>query len=275
MGSDVINMEFKNTRTINNLDLKQIAESGQCFRWEEVDESTFLIPGESYECRDREPLLIRQKGNSFDVSCSDEEGDSYWRVYLDLNTDYEAIGRLIMNSGDDHVKECYELGSGIRILKQDLWEMIITFLISQNNNIGRITGSVKKLCNICGHFPYPGDIDIACLENRELGLGYRVKFLQDMYLYGQEHPELLALLPKLSYAEAMEELVKRNGIGPKVANCVCLFGLHHVEAFPVDTHVRQLLDKYYPSGFDYGYYGSKAGIIQQYLFYYELKHKGN
>ena len=109
MGSDVINMEFKNTRTINNLDLKQIAESGQCFRWEEVDESTFLIPGESYECRDREPLLIRQKGNSFDVSCSDEEWDSYWRVYLDLNTDYEAIGRLIMNSGDDHVKECYEL----------------------------------------------------------------------------------------------------------------------------------------------------------------------
>ncbi|MDY4999351.1 MAG: 8-oxoguanine DNA glycosylase, partial [Lachnospiraceae bacterium] len=92
--------------------------------------------------------------------------------------------------------------------------------------------------------------------------------------YGQEHPELLALLPKLSYAEAMEELVRINGIGPKVANCVCLFGLHHVEAFPIDTHVRQLLDKYYPDGFDYEYYGGNAGIIQQYLFYYELKHKG-
>ena len=121
MGSNGANMEFRNTYTINNLDLKQIAESGQCFRWVETEENTYLIPGESYACRDREPLLIRQSGDSFSVSCSDEEWDSYWKGYFDLDTDYEAIGKLIMSSGDDHVKECYELGSGIRILKQDLW----------------------------------------------------------------------------------------------------------------------------------------------------------
>ena len=75
----------------------------------------------------------------------------------------------------------------------------------------------------------------------------------------------------MTYDQAMEELLQRKGIGKKVANCICLFGLHHVEAFPIDTHVKQLLEKYYPKGFDFDRYRGVAGIIQQYLFYYELK----
>ena len=75
----------------------------------------------------------------------------------------------------------------------------------------------------------------------------------------------------MDYEKAMKSLLERTGIGPKVANCICLFGLHHVDAFPVDTHVKQLLSKYYQNGFDFEYYKGVAGIIQQYLFYYELK----
>ena len=74
----------------------------------------------------------------------------------------------------------------------------------------------------------------------------------------------------MSYDEAMDSLLERKGIGKKVANCICLFGLHHVDAFPIDTHVKQLLDKYYQDGFDFERYKGVAGIIQQYLFYYEL-----
>ncbi|MBR6004547.1 MAG: 8-oxoguanine DNA glycosylase, partial [Lachnospiraceae bacterium] len=76
----------------------------------------------------------------------------------------------------------------------------------------------------------------------------------------------------MNYAEARTELLKHKGIGPKVADCICLFGLHHIDAFPIDTHVKQLLLKYYPNGFDHEYFKGVAGVIQQYLFYYELMH---
>ena len=100
--------------------------------------------------------------------------------------------------------------------------------------------------------------------------GDREPYLKEIYEYGANNHDWLDNLRKMSYDEAMESLLTRKGIGKKVANCICLFGLHHVDAFPIDTHVKQLLDKYYSDGFDFERYKGVAGIIQQYLFYFEL-----
>jgi len=300
--------------TIPHLDLKQIAESGQCFRWkkaeadivcdsydayksdrDDIQYDTYVIPSYGSQQRDFEPLIIRcidREKDEFELSCDDVDWNGHWADYLDMDTDYEDVRNRIMGSEDEHAIESYRLGSGIRILKQDTWEMIITFLISQNNNIRRITGSVEEICRrhsdtssrkddgsadmikaSCPYFPRPEEFDIRILNDRSLGLGYRAPYIENAVKVFKESDSLLDELAHMSYEEAYDALVGFTGIGPKVANCICLFGLHHIEAFPIDTHVKQLLQTYYPKGFPYEKYEGMAGIVQQYLFYYELKNR--
>ncbi len=283
---------------IPNLDLDQVAGSGQCFRWKRAEadivcdsndvyktdtgatrHDTYVIPSFGPKQREFAPLKISQvdpESDLFELSCDEIDWNSHWSRYLDMETDYEDVKRRILSSGDEHAIEAYDLGRGIRILRQDLWEMIITFLISQNNNITRITRSVEEICTRHGDvllFPRPEEFDLEILKDKSIGLGYRVPYIENAVKVFRESDQLLTELAEMTYEEAYETLIKFTGIGPKVANCICLFGLHHIEAFPIDTHVKQLLDKYYPDGFPYDKYEGIAGIIQQYLFYYELKHK--
>lgn len=263
-------MEIK----LDYFSLKDIAESGQCFRFKKIDDNSYsvVIRGKNY--------ILSQKENVLNINCSESEWEDFLSSYFDCDTDYSEIEKLVMNSGDEHAIEAYKLGSGIRILRQDLWEIIVSFLISQNNNIPRIKGSIEALCRVSGRkawggeeysFPKASDISPLLFEKANLGLGYRVPYLKEIYEWVEENPFWLDYLKEMPYEEARKELLKRKGIGPKVADCICLFGLHHVEAFPIDTHVKQLIKKYYPKGFDFKYYGKYAGIIQQYLFYYEIK----
>lgn len=253
----------------------EIMESGQCFRWKETapDEYSVISDGR---------YLKLKKDNGKVFAFTDEVSfANYWKSYLDLDRDYGNIKKLIDNSSDEHLKEAFKLGSGIRILKQDLWEMIVSFMVSQNNNIPRIKGSIEAICEKAGlkievpygveyRFPGPGEVNPGFFDDRSLGLGYRAPYLEEIYQFAKDNPSWLSGLYSLSYEDSVKELLIRKGIGPKVANCIALFGLHHVDAFPIDTHVKQLLDKYYPEGFDFDYYKGVAGIIQQYLFYYEL-----
>lgn len=251
---------------IDHLDLKQTAESGQTFRWR-YENGEWLIPAFG------RVLHAIQNGNSFTFSCDESEWECIWRSYFDLDTDYSKVEELINKYGDSHLKECFVHGSGIRILRQDLWEMIITFMISQNNNIPRIKGSVEKICESfgkAGAFPGPFDCPKGCFDDKWFGLGYRNEYLELMYKYGRENPDFTDRLKELSYDDCIKELKNHKGIGAKVANCIALFGLHHTESFPVDTHVKQLLEKYYPDGLDLAPFEGYAGIIQQYLFYYEI-----
>ena len=272
-------------RTIDHMDLEQIASSGQCFRWLKLSEDTYSIIHGNYG------IEISQAGDEFTISCGEKEWETIWEPYFDMQTDYTEVERRIAKKDDAHLQEAFEGGKGIRILNQDLWEMIVTFMISQNNNIGRITKSVEELCNRCKkplefashlnesgeqsryRFPLPGEVDEAVFDDKTMGFGYRSEYLRQIYKYGLENPLWLEDLKKMTYDEAMESLLARKGIGKKVANCICLFGLHHIDAFPIDTHVKQLLDKYYADGFDFKYFSGIAGIIQQYLFYYELVNK--
>lgn len=288
-------MKIKNS----NFNLKQIANSGQCFRWKKLSDNIYLIPAFGKE------IIIIQDNDNIDLLCSDEDFELIWKDYFDLNRDYSLLGKKINSSDDTHLKESFLSGSGIRILKQDLWEMIFSFMISQNNNIKRISKSIEMICEHVGlqsenyfnivnsveykdllekdsidllnclsyRFPNADEIPPELFDDPSLGLGYRAPYLKGLLEYVLSNPSWINELRNMNYDDAFNSLINIKGIGTKVANCICLFGLNHLDSFPIDTHVKQLLEKYYPEGIDLSLYKSEAGIIQQYLFYYELINK--
>lgn len=262
-------------RHISCLDLDQIAASGQCFTWQRLGEGHYGIPARgSY-------VEAEQRGERLVFSCGETEFEALWADYFDLSTDYEAIQAAI-DPADGYLRAAARYGRGIRVLRQDLWEVLVSFLISQNNNITRIKRSVTGLCEAYGRpigpdawsFPRPDDLaGVPEAAFQALGLGYRAKYLAAlagrMAHGGLE--EFLAPLAGAEPEEARRALLTLYGVGGKVADCILLFGLHRVDAFPVDTHIRQLLARHYPGGFPYGRYRGFLGILQQYLFYYDLK----
>ena len=127
----------------DNFNLQQIADSGQCFRWKKLDDDLYLIPALGHL------LIAKQDGNRIEFSCDENEWDNVWSDYFDCSRNYESIAKKILSGNDNHLKESYLSGSGIRILKQNIWEMIFSFMVSQNNNIKRISGSIEKICNFC------------------------------------------------------------------------------------------------------------------------------
>jgi N-glycosylase/DNA lyase len=262
--------------TIRNLDLAQIADSGQCFRWNRTGDDQYeVIAFDRY-------ISIRQDGEDFFLSCDEKEWEDIWSDYLDMDTDYDTVVRSIEESEDEYLKEALRCGRGIRILRQDLWETLISFIISQNNNIKRIRSSIEAICKKAGlplindapagkyRFPKPGEIDRDFFSDRDLGLGYRDVYLAEMYDYAYMSDSFPDILKTMDNREAFLLLKSFKGIGDKVANCVCLFGLHHIDAFPIDTHIKQILDRYYPNGFDFDRYRGYAGIVQQYMFNYKV-----
>ena len=221
-------------KEIPYFDLSEICDSGQCFRMERITENEFQIRAED------KYLRATQEGETVRFDCSEEEFETFWKHYFDLERDYGIYIEAI-DPEDTYLKTAAELGSGIRILNQDLWEMIVSFLISQQNNIFRIRKCIDRISRRYGE-EASGEVD-------------------------------LAVIRKMTYPEAREELLKLYGVGVKVADCICLMALHELSAFPVDTHIRQALEKHYPGGFPAKRYGGMEGVLQQYIFYYELIHK--
>lgn len=267
---------------IPDMDLEQIAASGQCFRMGPRDGGFCVIAGERY----LEIGKSGENGECFHLSCSPEEWDGFWSRYFDLETDYGAAKNAV-DPEDAYLKAAAEKGWGIRILRQDLWEMIITFIISQRNNIPRIRRCVELLCRRFGKrmenfrgeeyfaFPQPQDLAGAAEEElRDCNLGYRAGYILETARMVNEGRFSLEKLYGLEHEQARDALMELKGVGIKVAECVCLFGLHHLDAFPVDTHIAQALKNHYPQGFPFERYGCLSGILQQYIFFYELGNGG-
>lgn len=248
------------TTRINHMDLNQIANSGQCFRWQQINDNTYKIPAFGEE------LTISQDGDLFTLSCDEKEWDCLWKKYFDVDTDtdYDEAEKIVMGSNDDFLKAAYQFGSGIRILRQDLWEVIVSFIISQNNNIPRIKRSIKKLCSEVGG-RFPSCYEILDMDLSDKGLGYRDKYLQDASEWYESYSYGAIQVYGLSYQKAKEQLLRIKGIGNKVADCICLFSLHHLDSFPRDTHIREYDGKMPDWAF-----GKYAGLFQQYLFYFEI-----
>lgn len=246
---------------IDHMDLHQIANSGQCFRWQKINDNTYKIPAFSKE------LTISQDGNTFILSCDENEWNNIWRNYFDLDTDYNEVENIVMESNDNFLKAAYEFGSGIRILGQDLWEVIVSFIISQNNNIPRIRKSIERICaETNGKFPEW--YELINMDLADKGLGYRDEYIKNAcYVRATTFTDDDL---ESGYENAKAQLMKIKGIGEKVANCVLLFGLHYLDAFPIDTHVRNILNREY-NGKLPNWIGNKySGLFQQYLFFYEI-----
>lgn len=264
------------TYILKDFDIQQIHRSGQCFRMEQTGEDIFRVLA-----KDRY-LEIAQTGEECCFFCTEEEFESFWKQYFDLDRDYGEVKRSI-DSRDIYLREAAQKGWGIRILKQDMWEMIVSFLISQQNNIPRIRKCIQNICEKYGEkrisdngiiyytFPTPSALSGAAEEDlRACNLGYRSRYVLETAKRVADGEVDLKEIEDMDYPDAKQELLKLYGVGEKVADCICLFALHHLEAFPVDTHIRQALDKHYPKGFPHKRYMGNQGILQQYIFYYEL-----
>lgn len=264
-------------RTVNNFDMGQICDCGQCFRMQQRDKNTYdVIASGRY-------LEIEQNGKEVAFSCEESEFDGFWREYFDIDRDY-ALYMESVNPNDRYLVNAIQFGSGIRILHQDLWETIVSFLISQQNNIVRIRRCIRNICERYGeekenfrgerYYVFPEPERLAVLaedELKECNLGYRSKYVvraARSIVEGEIDP---GAVREMRYKDAKAKLLGMYGVGEKVADCICLFGLHHLEAFPTDTHILQAMEMQYKRGFPKKRYKGFEGVMQQYVFYWELR----
>ena len=211
--------------------------------------------------------------------------EEFWRDYLDLGRDYGKIKEKL-SEDDEIIGAAIEYGSGIRLLNQDRWETLISFIISQNNNIPRIKGCIEKLCAMFGkpigtfrgkeYFSFPERERLAGISEEDLEpvrLGYRARYIVETAKADID----LEKASELDTPSLYRYLLSLTGVGPKVANCILLFGFSRYDSFPVDVWVRRVMNRLY--GFDEKdmkgmtrfaeeKFGSLGGFAQQYLFYY-------
>lgn len=263
----------------DNFSVEQICLSGQCFRMNKVEDSEdnrySVIAFGKY-------LEVYQMDNNIYFDCTQEEYDTVWKNYFDMDTDYKSVIDSI-DREDVYLTSAAEFGSGIRILNQDLWEMIISFIISQQNNIKRIRKCITFLCEKYGEkkisvngieyydFPTAEAISKASIDDlNSCNLGYRSRYIYQTANSILHNKISLNEIMNMKYVDAKTELLKLCGVGNKVADCICLFALHQTEAFPKDTHINKVLAEQYSNGFPFDKYGENSGILQQYIFFYDL-----
>ena len=273
---------------VESFEPRHIFECGQCFRWNKQDDESYI------GVIKQGALKVKKENDSVMFSgILDGDIENIVKEYFDLDTDYTKLKKTLSKI-DDNMKTSIEHGYGIRILNQDLWECIISFIISANNNIPRIKGIIERLSKKCGkQVEYNGNIyylfptkeelsKLSVKDLRELGLGFR-----DVRVYSTckkilEDKKLLDNLEKLDNSEMIrEELLKLDGVGPKVADCIMLFSLKRFDVFPIDVWVRRVMNDLYIHNDDETkvskkeilnkadeLFGNICGIAQQYLFYW-------
>ena len=259
------NLILKNTSCFS---LSQTLDCGQAFRWSCDDRGVWsgIVGGRL--CR-----LSQQDGDITFYDCDERTFKENYAVYFDINRDYGAIITAI--SGNEILKAASDVAGGIRILKQEPWETVCSFIISQNNNIPRIKGIIERLCEnfgekIEGGFAFPSAEKIAALSLEELAVirsGFRAKYILDAarkFASGEISSERLE---QLSTDEARSQLMKIYGVGEKVADCVLLFAFARIDAFPKDVWIKRAMEKLF-SGDLPECAVPYAGIVQQYIFHF-------
>ena len=274
---------------VESFEPKHIFDCGQCFRWNKQEDG-------SYTGIFKQNVVNVKKADNkiiFRGICKENIKDECIK-YFDLNTNYDNIKSKLSNV-DNYLKTSIEYGEGIRILNQDLWETLISFIISANNNIPRIKGIIERISKSYGEkivwdkaeyytFPTPQELSKASVEDlRNIGLGFRdVRVYETTKIINENPNKLKELEDEKDVNKLREELLKFPGVGPKVADCVMLFStLKKLEVFPIDVWVRRVMNELYIKNEDETKinkkeieelaktkYGNLAGIAQQYLFYW-------
>ncbi len=255
-------------------DLSQTLDCGQSFRWVENKDGTFtgvvkdVVANAKYE------------NGTLTIQSESELDKKLWESYFDLSLDY---GKIKDDLAKMHpvLAEASAYAGGIRILNQEPFEALITFIISQNNNIGRIKGIVERLCEnfgekiADGYYTFPSAEKLATLTPDDLAViraGFRHRYIIDAAQRVHSGEIDLEKLRTMDYFDAQKELMKITGVGVKVADCVLLYGLHRLESFPLDVWMKRALSVLFEgyTGDEFGLYG---GIAQQYIFHYSRMHK--
>lgn len=261
-------------------DLAQTLDCGQAFRWKPVDGCENAWHGVAYG----KYLKLEQKSDAILLYCSEEDYKNIWHDYFDLSEDY-AEKRAALSAMSEAIREAAEFAPGIRILRQEPWEALCSFIISQNNNIPRIKGIIERLCELLGEkigedcagfpvysFPTAQKLCEQTVESlAPLRSGFRAKYLIDAaqkIISGEVDMKKAALSP---VEDSRKELQKIKGVGPKVADCALLYGLHRTECFPMDVWMKRAAEVLLP-GRDPAEFGENAGLAQQYIFHYSRMH---
>ena len=258
---------------VRDLDLEQTLDCGQSFRWEKQNDGSFSgVAFGKY-------VNISLDGTDMIIKNAAPDDEKIWRDYFDLELDYgkirEDISRL-----HPVLEDAARYAPGIRILRQEPYEALCTFIISQNNNIKRIKGIVARLCESFGDeidegvYTFPTAERLAELTPDDLAplrAGFRNRYIIDSAKKVASSEVDLELCKTADYEAARAELMKITGVGVKVADCTLLFGMHRVEAFPVDVWMKRAMEKLFP-GMSANDFGEYAGIAQQYIFHYSRMH---
>ena len=281
--------EYK-IENIKSFELADIFDCGQCFRWNKQPDGSYTGIFE------KNVMNVQKDGDvvTFKGIC-DGNIKEIVENYFDLNRDYEEIKNKLSQI-DENVKKSIEYGKGIRILNQDLWEMIISFIISANNNIPRIKRIIERLAQKYGKeiewngekyytFPTPEELkDVIVEDYRKLGLGFRdIRLYETVHMVLDKKVDLNEMQQNPNTYEVREQLLSLSGVGPKVADCILLFStLKRFEVFPIDVWVRRVMNELYIKNEDETKvnkkdieklakekFGNLAGIAQQYLFYWK------
>ena len=289
-GQDLILMDIKHFIP------EQVLDCGQCFRWQAADDNMFrgIAHGRSltlFICEGERgwDLIIKNAGslefeNSDSKTLESKTPDSktpdsknLWKDYFDLDRDYGQLRQHYAT--DPTLAKAITYSPGLRIMRQDPWETLITFILSQNSNIPRIKGMVEKLCRTFGRvlpgpdkghaFPEPNDLaSLSVHDLAPIKSGYRAGYIIDAAKKISEGILNIKELEKMPTEDIRRELMGICGVGPKVADCVLLYGFGRVECFPLDVWMKRVMAKYYPKGFPQEFCDT-AGIAQQFLFHYE------
>lgn len=275
------------TTHIDFFDPVKIADSGQAFRIHTIDDThTELVAFGKY-------LQIASLGNNdFAFSCAEKEFKDIWFDYFDLGTDYVSVVKSI-DKDDDFLNAAASFGNGIRILKQDVFEAIISYIISQRRSIPSITTCVDRLSALAGtkikppklgapfvkplkneYYASPSVKQASTLTAEELnsiGAGYRTAYIMSAVKDFESGKLVPEQMKRLDDDELYEALTAMHGVGVKVANCAMLFGFHRTGRFPIDVWIKRIEDRYYNGHFEAERYPETAGILQQFMFYYIRK----
>ena len=255
------------------INLPLTLDCGQAFRWEKRDDGSFF--GVAYG---KEAVIREEENGLLFVGSSEEDVRSIWVNYFDLEKDHEKIRGIL--SEDPFIKSAYDKFGMIRILNQDPWETLCSFIISSCNNIPRIKGIIKRLSEKYGEktgegYSFPEAQLLAEKTEDELAFlkaGYRVPYILDAagkVASGEIDLENIRLM---SEDEARRELMKIRGVGKKVADCTLLFSLGFTDCYPVDRHIERATAEFYPDGLP-PFFSPYSGIAQQYIFSYMLDRK--
>lgn len=268
---------------VKNFVPEHIFDCGQCFRWNKQPDGSYTGVAHSrvINVKLEDDVLYLDNTNV-------EDFNNIWREYFDFDTDYDEIKKDL--SKDKVMSEAIKHGYGIRILNQDPWETLISFIISANNGIKRIQGSIESLSERYGeligtyrdkkYYAFPKAEVLQSIREEELmksGVGYRANYIFNSSIIVAQKQMNIDNMENLSTEKARKELMLFAGVGPKVSDCIMLFSMHKRDAFPIDVWVKRVMEHFYMpqksklkdmQSYSVEKFGANAGFAQQYLFYY-------